>query len=62
MKLSDLQAGDLIRNLGSGNAYQVIKMISGVPLVMQQPITATNPTEWIKIDKYGQMIGEFNQQ
>jgi hypothetical protein len=48
--LRDLNAGDLIRNTGSGNVYVVVLASDGKsdPVVALH-ITASNPTEWVKV-------------
>lgn len=48
-ELHNLKPGDLIQNLGSGNAYIVID--SGDRIIAIRSVVVSNPTEWIAVKK-----------
>jgi hypothetical protein len=53
-ELNKLNPGDIVQNLGSGNTYVIIEVISiaycSIPIAIRA-VTITNPSEWKKVNK-----------
>lgn len=46
LSIRELEAGDLIRNRGSGHAYTVSNIASADRVVAVRLVEVTNPEEW----------------
>ena len=49
--ISELELGDIVQNMGSGNSYQVTRIIGDNSVFAIREIEISNPDEWRLIKK-----------
>lgn len=52
MNLNQLRIGDIVRNIGSGNTYEIVIIDSGRILAIRE-IEISNPDEWVAVGRPG---------